>query len=444
MINLIFLREYYGIPGGPVEYCAKHRPDNTVDIKHKRCAFPGCGLSCAFGFEGECASHCGTHKLDGMVNVKNKTCLFPGCKIFPSFGILGGKIEYCRRHKSPNMVNVKDKKCTVPGCMIRPCFGFEGRAMEYCNSHKQSGMVNIISKRCIYPECKVQARFGILGDRTLYCSEHKLTDMVNISDKRCDHDDCMTKSSFTPLFFTHKTHCRTHATLNEYSYARRHPICYELDCREPAVFIEQDNITVYPIRCRTHRLNTDVELINRICPNCEECIYYPENQDLCMECGRYRERIISSEREAIVEHTLHSNNVPFIYNKRVCHSGSRYRPDFLTPSTFGYIVVEVDENQHDKHFLLDEENRMITIYHDVQLISPGKQVLFLRYNPDKYQGPCIVDDKQRLEYLLTVIVSMKQLPSLGVALGYTKLFYDEFTGAPIVHSLDINRNIIDD
>ena len=39
------------------------------------------------------------------------------------------------------------------------------------------------------------------------------------------------------------------------------------------------------------------------------------------------------------------------------------------------------------------------IYHDVQ------QILFLRYNPDKYSAESIVDEKKRLEYLLAVITS---------------------------------------
>ena len=163
-----------------------------------------------------------------------------------------------------------------------------------------------------------------------------------------------------------------------------------------------------------------------------------------MDCGKYRELLIYSVREAIMKYALDSNGIDFIHNRKVSRDGSRFRPDFLITSNFGHIIVEVDFHQHDKHFPIDEHNRMVTIYHDVQYISPGKQVLFLRYNPDKYVGTCVVDDKSRLGYLLSIIGTMRQLPSLGIPLGYTKLFYDGFTGAPIIEMLDININITDD
>lgn len=143
-----------------------------------------------------------------------------------------------------------------------------------------------------------------------------------------------------------------------------------------------------------------------------------------MDCGKYRELLISSVREIAVENLLITNSIKFVYDKRICNNGSRNRPDFLILSNFGYIIIEVDENKHNKHLEFDEVNRMKIIYHDVKYIAPGKQVLFIRYNPDKYDGLCIIDNKNCLEYLLLIINSMKELPSIGTSLGYIKLFYD--------------------
>ena len=226
-----------------------------------------------------------------------------------------------------------------------------------------------------------------------------------------------------------KVHCKKHATLNEYGYENRHPICHELHCHEPATCIEANDNTIYPVRCTNHRQPTDIELINRPCPSCEEVVYYPSNQEVCMECGQYRELLIRSLREEAVKRALIAANIEFIHDKQIFKQGSRYRPDFRIPAAFGFIIAEVDENQH-KYSRSKENKRMITIYHDAQIVAPKCQVVFLRFNPDGYDGPVMVDLDERLTYLLQVITSLLHQPSFGTPLGYINLFYDGFDGAP--------------
>ncbi|CAH6420577.1 Hypothetical protein HVR_LOCUS1227 [uncultured virus] len=426
----------FGKEGGPPQYCSEHRPVDVIDVKHKRCIAPGCPVSASFGVPGEPAQHCAQHKLDGMMNFRTKKCAVIECMVVPSFGMPGGSTEYCNQHKLDGMINVKDKKCSFPGCILHPCFGFIGGNMDYCNRHKRAGMINIRNRKCSFEDCMVQARFALPEEEAQYCSEHRLTGMVNVKDKYCDFSDCELRPSYSFLFSTVKSHCKKHASLNEYMYEKRNPICIELKCMNRALFVSPDDITVSPIRCVEHKLPDDIELINRVCPNCEQSIYYPSNQEFCMNCGKYRELFIISARETAVERLLQSNNISFVHDKRVSLHGSRHRPDFRMSSNFGYIILEVDENQHNKYLEFEEKNRMKAIYYDVQLIDKGKQVLFIRYNPDKYDGAPI-DDKKRLEYLLLVTNSMKQLPSIGVPLGYVKMFYDGFTGAPSIEPLDI-------
>jgi hypothetical protein len=442
----------FGINGGPIQYCSKHRPINTIDIKHKRCLYPECKLSRSFGIVGEHAQYCFQHRLDGMINVVSKRCLIPECMTVPSFGIKGHSPQYCKQHKLSGMIYLKDRGCVDPTCMIRPCFGFKDGNMEHCNLHKLEGMVNIRNMKCLFSECIVQARFGFLNEKVQYCSEHKLDGMVNIEDKRCEFSDCEHISSFVLLFSTSRKHCAKHASLNEYTYTRRNPVCNELKCFNQVVFVEPKDINVYPVRCREHKIPTDIELVQRICPNCEEFIHYPIDQEYCMNCGKYREWVIYSTREMSVKYILNASNIEFIHDQKISRHGSRCRPDFLIVSNFGYIIVEVDENQHNKHFQHDENNRMKMIYQDIQYISPRiskifpvertlsslprKQVLFIRYNPDKYDSDVIMVEKLRLEYLLTVITHMKQISSLGIPLGYVKLFYDGFTGHPAIQPLD--------
>lgn len=434
----------FGTKGGPPQYCSTHKPAEHIDVTHKRCIVPECMIVASFGTLGEPRKYCTKHKLDGMINFSTKKCAIADCMTVPSFGTVGGSPEYCKRHKLEGMINVKEKRCLFSGCMVCPCFGFVGDTMEYCNQHKQEGMVNLRNKKCIHPECMIRARFGISGLNPEYCSEHKPIEMVNLSDKKCCATGCNCRPSYGLLFSTGRTHCKPHATLNHYMDQKRNPICNELKCYNRALFVAPGDITVYPVRCSEHKIQDDTELVNRFCPNCEELLYYPSNQEYCMDCGEYREILISSARETTVEYMLQSANIDFIHDKRISQHGSRHRPDFRIPSNFGFIVVEVDENQHNKHLEYDEYNRMKTIYHDVQYIAPGKQVLFIRYNPDKYDSEFIFDDKKRLEYLHLVITSMKTLPTIGTPLGYVRLFYDGFTGAPAIESLDTIIDEYDD
>ena len=72
----------------------------------------------------------------------------------------------------------------------------------------------------------------------------------------------------------------------------------------------------------------------------------------------------------------------------VYSDGSAYRPDFLINSVFGKIVLECDEFQHKNYNLknFEEQNRMETIYKDIQILSKKEEVLFIRYHPDDYKG----------------------------------------------------------
>lgn len=429
----------FGKEGGSAEYCAEHKPSDTINLHNKRCIAHKCHIIASFGNPGGPKQYCVTHKLKDMINFSTKKCAVIECMIVPSFGYPGGSCDYCKKHMLEGMVNVKDKRCLYPGCMIGPYFGVPDGKVIYCNSHKQDGMINLRNKRCIFPDCMTRARFCLLGDKAMYCAEHKLFNMVNIKDKKCLTDDCEHRPSYYLLFSNSKIHCKNHASLNEYSHEKRNPICIESKCMRQATFIKSDDNTIHPIHCSDHKSQDDIELINRICHNCEQSVYYPINKDLCMDCGRYREIIKVSARETAIERLLLDNNIEFIHDKRISNHGSRHRPDFLISSCFGYIIIEVDENQHNKYLEFEEKERMRTIYNDIQLATPGKQVLFLRYNPDKYDG-IQLDDKKRLEYLLVVINSMKQLTTIGTQLAYVKLFFNGFNGSPVIQPLDIIYN----
>ena len=89
----------------------------------------------------------------------------------------------------------------------------------------------------------------------------------------------------------------------------------------------------------------------------------------------------------------------------------------------------------------DEINRMKILYNDIQLISSNAQVIFIRFNPDKYKG--LHDEnsftsleKKRQDYLYKVIMHFLSQKDIEFPLAKIMLFYDGFDGAPKVESIN--------
>jgi len=148
-----------------------------------------------------------------------------------------------------------------------------------------------------------------------------------------------------------------------------------------------------------------------------------------MDCGGYRERTLYHFKELEIGSLFQSNNIDCVHDKRVCINGSKYRPDYLMKTTFGYLITEVDEHQHKREGYSQEQElqRMRSIYNDIQLVDSGKEVLFIRYNPDEYEG-VQMEKPAKQKYLYDIIMSLKDLPRLNIPLGKLILFYDGFDG----------------
>lgn len=211
---------------------------------------------------------------------------------------------------------------------------------------------------------------------------------------------------------------REHSTLNEYSHHKKNPSCNALNCNNTAYFLDSDDINLYPVRCSEHKINTDIQLINRECSNCKELIYFPANRKICMECGQYRIRTLRCFKEHMVKYFLQSNNILFIHNRPILTNESKYRPDFLINTKFGYVIVEVDKHQHKAHSYTKENEliRMNAIYLDIQKFNPEAQVLFIRYNTDNYKG-IQYNTQQRTHYLYNVITYFINQKDIGAKLA---------------------------
>ena len=131
------------------------------------------------------------------------------------------------------------------------------------------------------------------------------------------------------------------------------------------------------------------------------------------------------EIKALLEENFDSDI--FNHDRTVTGGCSRKRPDFLLTTTWGNIVLEVDEFQHKrKTYPCEcEISRMKEIYFDCGV----ENLLFIRYNPDSYktttcEKPMI--KRKRQELLIKIInqqLKTKEVENLGVMY----LFYDYFS-----------------
>jgi EsV-1-7 cysteine-rich motif len=159
---------------------------NTIFKMPIHCQTEGCKKQPVFNYQDEKSGlYCASHKKDGMVDVKHKLCEHPECDKQPAFDNPGGKGRFCGTHKTAGMINVKSKRCEHSGCDKKnPVFDMKGGKGRFCNEHKTAGMVNVKSKRCEYPGCDTRASFGKPGGKDRFCAKHKTVEMVDLRSKQ--------------------------------------------------------------------------------------------------------------------------------------------------------------------------------------------------------------------------------------------------------------------
>ena len=76
------------------------------------------------------------------------------------------------------------------------------------------------------------------------------------------------------------------------------------------------------------------------------------------------------------------NNYNIICDKTIKNGCSKKRPDLLIDLHTHVIIIEIDEEQHNRYELLCENKRIMEISQD--LGHPN--VVFIRFNPDSYNN----------------------------------------------------------
>lgn len=391
-------RASYGLAGGKKLYCKPCSPSGSVLTDNKLCEYKGCKKQPAYGSADDgVVRYCSPHKRDGDINLKSKTCEFKGCSTIPNFGILGRNPQYCVIHKSPDMVDVKNKKCEHKECQKQPNFGSPNDGIPiFCIEHKRTGDIDVKHARCAHDGCDTFPTFGGINTTTrLYCVEHKRETDINLNYGLCKYENC------DRLAREGSSYCSDHKS--------HHSI-------ESAVAVEK--------KCELCGLKWNIPHDKKMCEYCE--LFVSEKEDR------------KAPRERKIHDLLKRNGISFIHDMIPAGSCDKYRPDFTINCGTHYVILEIDEKQHDRYQCGCEQGRMINICQDV---GGGLPVVFIRYNPDAYSVDgkrC--DEKTMVRYdnlIKTVRSCISHIPNNILTVMY--LYYDGYdTNVPDIYSVNID------
>ena len=390
------------------ELCRDHIPDNGSYflVTDNPCKDPNCQKNASFNFKGlKKGIYCFTHKLTGQINVVCDRC--QSCDIVASFGFKNTKKSlFCRTHKLPEHVDLRSTKCK--NCFKQAYYGkINGKKKaEYCYQHcPRTGYKDVRHRQCQEEGCDTQPFYGILGFGSTYCAEHAKSNMMRNSLVNC----WICKTTRATKIFIDSNKIKT-----------------ELD-RKTA----QDVGEIY--FCETHAPKDSNDICNT-CVICQTVTTSESDNHICLTCTetiKDGKTIKRKLKELVVKQKLEDANIRVeLYDQSIPNGCSNRRPDFVIPCKWGYIVLEVDEFQHNrKSYTKDcEIARMCQIYMDVGT----EKLLFIRYNPDSYIGTQYTQ-QQKLNFLLKDInyyvnldiENKVEIPLDSLSVLY--LFYDEFS-----------------
>ncbi len=432
-----------------VTSCKAHKTDEMCDLKHYKCIGikengEKCDIRPTFGFPGNTrALYCSDHVIPGMQDIMNTKCDYFGCIIQPTFNFEGLPKKRCFKHKEDGMINVTAKRCEFPGCLHQPTFNYENEKTAIrCIGHRLDLMVDIRHVKC--EDCNNRAYYNIKNGNPLKCRSHKIPGMCRVQNKKCDECDLSAKYG---VLFGEKRHCYLHKLTQE--FRQNNPICQFEECNEKATCVNDG--TNYPVRCGTHCLDDDVNIIERNCKSCNLKYLLNELTGLCDICNTVEIKKVYKIKETETILFLQNNDISFITTDKIPeNSCSKFRPDGVIDFKYFLIVLEIDEFQHKNYDEMCEKNRMIQLHQDYG----GIPLVFIRFNPDNYkiklpngEKKVVKPSNSRLKELLYLIKRFEYLKDIYETsvplspLSVCYIYYDNYTGDPTLTTIDIFETV---
>ena len=353
------------------------------------CKFDGCLNTngkkkiASYNFEGLKPKFCVLHKHDDMIDITHKKCL--KCKTKkPYFNKEGEKIGlYCFTCKEPTMLDVISKKCII--CKTkRPFFNKKGEKIGlYCKKCKQEDMIDVKSKKCL--KCKTkQAVFNKEGEKDgIYCKKCKEEDMIDVKNKKCLK--CKTKKpSFNKEGEKIGLYCGDCKQKDMIDVISKK--CIVCKVKQPSFNKKGEKIGLYCGDCKQKDM-IDVKSKRCITEFCDTQARITQYKRYCVRCFIYTfpdepiARNYKTKEYSVVEFIKENfEKYDFIYNKRIQNGISKRMPDLLLNLENQVLIIEVDENQHEKYDCSCENKRLMELSLDVE----HKPIVFIRFNPDSY------------------------------------------------------------
>jgi hypothetical protein len=375
--------------------------ENVVSEKCEKCErLP------TFNFKGKKkGARCLLHKEDDMVDVRHPSCL--KCTKRPTYnfkekhrGVL------CKEHKEDGMVDVENAECEL--CEKQPCYNVLGiKRPRFCFEHKETNMVNVRMKPCIEGECIIEPTFNHVGQKPAYCFNHKKEGMIDVKHDKCEK--CSIRPNFNFSGEKKGRFCAAHASEKMVDVCRT--FCEV--CNDVRGNVKYDNL-------------------------CYRCFIYTFPDSSILFNHKTKERTVAD----FIRFSF--KNIEWVFDKSIFGGCSRRRPDIFADMGHFNLILEIDENQHDKYDCSCENKRLAEMFLD----GGSLPIVFIRFNPDDYvtahqkrvpscwsttidRGLCKVQTKQekawndRLKTLKTVVESIIQLgPTKEIDVHH--LFYDGY------------------
>jgi len=295
----------FDIKGGKGRFCKAHKTIEMVDVKNKLCDQEGCDSRARFDIKGGKSRFCKAHKTAEMVDVEHKRCEHEGCDILgPVFGIKGGKGRFCVMHKTAEMFNVISKRCEHEGCDSIPNFGIKGGKGRFCVTHKMAGMVDVKNNKCEHEDCGSRATFNIKGGKGQFCKAHKTAEMVDVENKQCEHEGCDSQPSFN-IQGGKGRFCKLHKTAGMIDVKHNH--CEHEGCITRRSYGKPGHPAT---RCSPHRQAGMILKSNAKCKDCKEPAIYGINR-VPLHCESHK----TSDDENLVERPCVSCSLLYILDK---------------------------------------------------------------------------------------------------------------------------------
>ena len=187
------------------------------------------------------------------------------------------------------------------------------------------------------------------------------------------------------------------------------------------------------IHCVMHTVEGETSLVGEECASCH-LVDVLNTENLCVSCDptTIRRARLAKQREVKLWLDYGGHDDYVLYDRVLERSCGKERPDFTFDCGTHFVLLEVDEDQHDGRPEECECARMVNLSQ-----AAGLPTVFLRYNPDPWRVDGRKRDwslRKRRDLLLRWLDHLKKSVPTSF-LSVVRLFFDSFTDEAVRLSL---------